>query len=39
MKRLGIVGGIGPESTVVYYRSLIAAGRERFGGAAVPLLV
>ena len=39
MKRLGIVGGIGPESTVVYYRSLIAAGRERFVGAALPLLI
>jgi aspartate racemase len=39
MKRLGIVGGIGPESTIVYYRSLMAAGRERLVGAALPLLI
>ena len=39
MRRLGVVGGIGPESTVVYYRSLIAAGRELLGGASPPLLV
>jgi len=28
MKKLGIVGGLGPESTIAYYRSIIAAGRE-----------
>ena len=28
MKRLGMVGGIGPESTIAYYRSIIAAARE-----------
>jgi aspartate racemase len=39
MKRLGIIGGIGPESTVVYYRSILAAGRERLGGASPPFLV
>jgi hypothetical protein len=39
MKRLGIIGGIGPESTVVYYRALVAAGRERFGGATPPILI
>lgn len=39
MKRLGIIGGIGPESTVVYYRSILAAGRERFGGAPPPVLI
>jgi aspartate racemase len=39
MKRLGIIGGIGPESTVVYYRALVAAGRERLGGAAPPILI
>jgi aspartate/glutamate racemase len=38
MKRLGIIGGIGPESTVVYYRALVAAGRE-LGGAAPPILI
>jgi aspartate/glutamate racemase len=25
MKRLGIIGGLGPESTVAYYRAAIAA--------------
>jgi aspartate racemase len=39
MKRLGIIGGIGPESTVVYYRALVAAGRGRLGGAAPPILI
>jgi aspartate racemase len=39
MKRLGVIGGIGPESTVVYYRALVAAGRERLGGAAPPILI
>ena len=39
MKRLGIIGGIGPESTVVYYRSILAAGRERLGGAAPPVII
>jgi aspartate racemase len=28
MKRLGVVGGIGPESTIAYYRSILAAGVE-----------
>jgi aspartate/glutamate racemase len=31
MKTLGIVGGIGPESTIQYYRSIIAAYRARTG--------
>jgi aspartate racemase len=39
MKRLGIIGGIGPESTVVYYRSILAAARERLGGASPPVLI
>jgi aspartate racemase len=39
MKRLGVIGGIGPESTVVYYRSLVAAGRERLSGTSPPLLI
>lgn len=39
MNRLGILGGIGPESTIAYYRLIIAAGRERLGGAAPPVLV
>jgi hypothetical protein len=39
MKRLGVIGGIGPESTIVYYRALVAAGRERLEGAAPSLLI
>ena len=33
MKTAGIIGGIGPESTIEYYRLIIAAYRERQGGA------
>jgi len=29
MKTLGIIGGIGPESTIVYYRSIVASYREQ----------
>jgi len=32
LKTLGIVGGIGPESTIEYYRAIIAAYRERRDG-------
>jgi aspartate racemase len=39
MKRLGIIGGIGPESTILYYRAIVAAGRERLGGGAPPILL
>ena len=39
IKRLGIIGGIGPESTIVYYRSIMEAGRQRFGGASPPVLI
>jgi len=28
MKRLGIIGGTGPESTIDYYRSIIALYRR-----------
>ena len=36
MKTVGIIGGIGPESTIEYYRGIIAAYRERQSGAGVP---
>ena len=36
MKRLGIVGGIGPESTIAYYRAIIGAGRETSPDRAYP---
>jgi aspartate racemase len=40
MKTLGIVGGIGPESTIDYYRSLITRYRERApDGGYPPLLI
>jgi aspartate racemase len=32
MKKIGIVGGIGPESTLDYYRGIIDAFREHIGG-------
>ena len=36
MKTLGIVGGIGPESTIEYYRAILAAYRERHGDVSAP---
>jgi aspartate racemase len=40
MKTVGIVGGTGPESTVDYYRRIIATCRERIGeGSYPPILI
>jgi len=39
MATLGIVGGIGPESTIAYYRTIIRAYQERHGPAAQPSIV
>jgi aspartate racemase len=39
MKTLGIVGGLGPESTIEYYRLLIAGWRERRPDGTHPQLV
>ena len=36
MKTLGIVGGLGPESTVDYYQRIIALYRERTGDGSYP---
>jgi aspartate racemase len=36
MKTVGIIGGIGPESTIEYYRFIIAGYRERQNGTGVP---
>ncbi|PKL39572.1 MAG: aspartate racemase [Spirochaetae bacterium HGW-Spirochaetae-1] len=36
MKRPGMIGGIGPESTIDYYRSIIGTYRERTGGTDYP---
>lgn len=39
MKTLGIIGGLGPESTIDYYRSIIALFREKTRGHGYPPLV
>src|SRR5947199_2837530 len=36
MKTLGIIGGLGPESTIDYYQRLIALYRERTGDGSYP---
>jgi aspartate racemase len=39
MKRLGIIGGIAPESTIEYYRIIVAAYRARVADGSYPPLV
>ena len=39
MKSIGLIGGIAPESTVEYYRALIAVHRERTNGAYPSILI
>ena len=39
MKALGIIGGIGPESTIDYYQSIIQVFRTRKPGAGYPPLL
>ena len=39
MKTLGIVGGIGPESTIEYYRHIIALYRQRKHDGSYPLII
>ncbi len=39
MKTLGVIGGIGPESTIEYYRYLIAAYRARKPDGSYPTIV
>ncbi len=39
MKTLGLIGGTGPESTIEYYRLLIAQYREKADGASPPLII
>lgn len=38
MKKLGLIGGIGPESTLLYYRKLVYAAHERVGEHFFPNL-
>lgn len=39
MKTLGIIGGLGPESTIEYYRFLLAAYRERRPDGSSPSVI
>jgi aspartate racemase len=39
VKPIGVVGGIGPESTIDYYRAIIAAYRERRPDGSYPAIV
>ena len=39
MKKLGVIGGLGPESTVDYYQRIIALYRERTGHKHYPEFV
>lgn len=39
MKTVGIIGGIGPESTIEYYRFIIEGYRERVSDGTYPLMV
>ena len=39
MATLGIVGGIGPESTIEYYRTIIRSYQERHGASSQPSIV
>jgi aspartate racemase len=39
MKTLGIVGGLGPESTIEYYRFILAAYRERRPGSSPAIVI
>jgi len=39
VKTLGLIGGIGPESTIEYYRLIVNAYRERNPKRAYPLII
>lgn len=39
MKTIGIIGGIGPETTIAYYGRIIAAHRERISDGSYPSIV
>jgi aspartate racemase len=39
MKTLGIIGGVGPESTIDYYRSIIALYRQRKDDGSYPEII
>ncbi|HEY3257639.1 MAG TPA: hypothetical protein VGJ64_02190, partial [Gemmatimonadaceae bacterium] len=39
MKTIGIIGGIGPESTIEYYKRIIVAYREKSGDGSFPSIL
>ena len=39
MKTLGLIGGVGPESTIEYYRLLISGYREQRDGNYPPIII
>ena len=39
MNRIGIIGGIGPETTVEYYRRIIALYRQRNPDGSAPYIM
>src|SRR5438552_18555080 len=39
MKTLGIIGGLGPESTIDYYQKIIALYRDRAGDGSYPQFI
>lgn len=39
MKKIGIIGGLGPESTIDYYKGIINAFRQREVGLATPEII
>lgn len=39
MKTIGIIGGIGPETTIAYYQQIVAAHRERIKNGSYPSIV
>lgn len=39
MKTLGLIGGVGPESTIEYYRLLVSGYRERIGNGSYPSVI
>src|SRR5258708_31174979 len=39
MKKIGIIGGTGPESTIEYYKRIVAAYRERAPAGSSPLIL
>ena len=39
MKTISIIGGIGPESTIVHYRSILATYREQSSDGSAPSIL